>query len=726
MTDIKISQLGSTITLNNADLIPVSKSLGGGNWESQSISGINLMRGLTSTRTISVAKDGTRAADTIKNAVTLAVALSPTESNPVVIQVFPGSYYEDNPITIPEWVTIYSEKGQYAVDVVANNDGAIFISSGNNVIDGFSIIGDVAFSNIAYKSSTSTTSQITNCIIKNCYTGILSDNGSVIATLTTGLSLQRVFDKFISSVNGGFIAATSCSLTGIMTRPVCGFSSSGSGSELYLFSCMASNCVSGVSANQDGYIDSLSGHFEDCDNSVHIGATGSSHIKAVGSIIEDSVVNDILVESATARLAYIGHLDSSKFSIVNGAAVTMIADDENIDGGLIVGKSSLQGKVGIGTPGALTLGEDLQVNIGEGSAFVNDAQGNEIVEYWSYDASAPSGSRFTRFANNAGTQLTGANDAIIVGCKYPFPAIRLDVDVALVTANYITTEYWNGSTWVDLSSILPGGGVAGYRRSDFAKRNNLIFRNVETQFVECSSELFSNGDWSDDNDVLNEIPAWDANESFYAIRFRNNGALTSGMTFKNAMVKPHSFMISTSGYKANFGLYRTNKSLYIDSKMFYPDSTNPPSYIDLQMSSNIRFSNNPVFLKANAISKVATAFVIPSDVDTSSPLECWIDGVATTNDPNKGIASTIYIARVDSQNPGIVGSLPEISVDQVTTVTGANNSYVSIIQDIDISGYNTDDLLLVAFARFATDPADTYGGDLVVGDITFKYKAKFV
>lgn len=730
MTDIKISQLNSTTELGAADLLAVSKSMGGSNWESKSITGLNLLHSLTAARTISVAKDGARDASTIKDGIAMAVALTPTAMNPVVIRVFPGSYSEDNPITIPQWVSIYSEGGQYGANVVASNDGAIFIGTGNSTLNGFTIAGLTAFSNIAYKSATTTTGKIENCIITNCYTGILSDNGSITADYITGLSglplFPKLFNEFISCINGGFLVATNCNLTGILTRPVYGYYSYGTGSQLYLFSCAANNCVNGMYADNGGYIDGLSSHFDDCDHTIHIGATGSSHIKVEGCIIKGSTVNDLFIESATARVSYIGHIDSSKFSIVSGATVNIIADDESTSGGLITGKASLQGKISIGTPGAINLGEDLQVNIGEGSSFVNDKQGNEIVEYWSYDASAASGSRFTRFANNAGTQLAAANDAIIVGCKYPFPAIRLDVDIALVTANYLTTEYWNGSTWVDLAGITAGGGVAGYKRSDFTKRGLSIFRNVETQFVECSSKLFSNGDWADDNDILDEIPAWDANEDFYAIRFRNNGALTSGMTFKNGMVKPHSFMVSTSGQKANFGLYRTDKLLYIDSKLFYPDRTNPPSYVDLQMSTNIMYADNPVCLRANAVSKVSASFIIPFDIDTSSPLQVWIDGVVTATDPGKDIYSTVYIARIDPLNPGVVGSLPEIEVDQITTVTGNANSFVSVVQEIDASSYRSEDLLLVAFARNAGDPSDTYTGNFILGDFTFKYKSKFV
>jgi len=727
MSDTKISQLTSTTSLESADLLPVSKSIVGGNWESKSISAANMYKSFGGgVRTLKVSKSGVRDADTLVDAMALAVALTPTQANPVVIQVMPGAYTENNPINIPAWVSVYSEGSYYSASVTAANDGDIFVGVGSSELNGFTIIGLLGFSNIAYKSTSSTNGTISNCIIQNCYTGILSDNGSINAVLISGLSYQRVFEKFISSINGGFLSATSCNVVGILTRPVNAYYCYGLNSELYLFSSVCSNCVNGLYSDNYGYSDVLGFHMEDCDNSIHMGAVGNSHIKFMGGIIEDSVINDVFVESVSSRLAYMGHLDSSKFSIVNGAETNIMADDENVDGGLIVGKSSLQGKVSIGTPGAIALGEDLQVNIGEGSAFVNDKQGNEIAEYWSFDNSAASGSKFTRFANNAGTQLTSANDAIVIGCRYPFPAIILEVGIALVTANYITTEYWDGSSWVDLGTSA-GGGVAGYKRSDFTPRANEIFRNVEAQFVEFSSVLFSNGDWSDDNDVLDQIPAWDSGEDFYAIRFRNNGALTSGMTFQSGMIKPHSFMVSTSGKKANFGLYRTTSSLYIDSKLFYPDSVNPPTYIDLQMSTNITFTNNPVCPKANPTSKVAVAFIMPFDIDTSSPLECWVDGVVNLNDPGKDIASTIYMAVIDVHNPGVVGALPETSWDQATTVTGAANTFTSIYQPIDISAFHAEDLLLVAFERNTTDPlVDTYSGDFILGDIVFKYKRKFV
>ena len=727
MSDIKPSQLSSVTSLENEDIFVLSKSLGSGSFSSRSINVENLLNSLvTSTRTITVAKDGVANATTIKDGVALAVALSPTQDSPVAILVMPGSYEEDNPITIPQWVTLYSEGGLYSCEVVANNDGNIFVGSGNSLLNGFTIKGLSAFSNIAYTSSTSTTGQINNLLIEDCDVGVLSDNGSIVAMNSTVLSMTKAFTCGFRVTNGGFMSVVTCEINGVLTRPTCSLTSLGLGSELYAFTCSVNNCVNGLAADQGAYIDALSCHFESCDYSIHIGSTGSSRMKIMGSIIEDSSIYDLYVESATARISYTGYIDSSKFNIVDGAEVNIVADDENQDGLLVTGKASLQGKVSIGTPGALTLGEDLQVNIGEGSSFTEDKQGNEIVEFWSYDASAASGSRFTRFASNGGTQLTAANDAIIVGCKYPFPAIRLDIDVAMVTVNYITTEYWNGSAWIDLTAELPGGGVAGYKRSDFTLRANQIFRNVETQFVECSSDLFDNGDWTADNDVLNEVPLWDAGEDFYAIRFRNNGALVTGMQFSDGKVKPHSFMFSTSGKQVNWGLYRTDRSVYVDSKLLYDDPTNPPSHVDLQMSTNITFGQLPVFLKANVESKVVTSFALPYDIDTASPVTCLVDGAVTVTDTGKDILTTMYIARVDPNNLPVIGSISEHSIDQLTTVTTNANSFVSVVQPIDISAFAPGDLFFLAVARYGTDPADTFSGDFIVGDITFNYKGKFV
>jgi hypothetical protein len=304
MTDIKISQLGSTTTLESADLIPVSKSLGGGNWESKSISGLNLLHGLTSTRLLTVNSNGTADASNIKDAVAIALSMSPTQDDIVAIQVYNGTYLEDNPIVIPPWVTISTVSGFYGVMVTAINDGNIFQSTGGGVVlNGLTIVGGTGFSNVGFLSTSFNPSLIQNCAIVDCEVGIWSNGGHINSTIIKGSSLTKSINKFLYASNGGYLSCTTGILGDNGNTSTYGLYSDGAGSEIYLFSGYISYATNGIYANNNGYIDSFSSHFDHCNNSIYIGSTGSSHIKAVGVVVEDSVTNDVLVESATARLA---------------------------------------------------------------------------------------------------------------------------------------------------------------------------------------------------------------------------------------------------------------------------------------------------------------------------------------------------------------------------------------------------------------------------------------
>ena len=427
MPDIKISQLPNTTILGATDLFAISKDLGSGNWESNSIAADKVLGALDSTRLLKVAQDGIRDASTIGEGVALAIALVPTESQPVSIQVLPGAYYEDNPINLPKWITIYSEGGQYSVAIVANHDGNIFVGNGNSQLDGFTIIGNPSFSNVAYVSASTDKSIFKNMIIIDCQMGVFSNGGNIDVDWVDAYSINKAFGRFFAVIAGGYMHAQHCDIQGISMQPVYGFYSSDANSEIRMYNCSAINCVNGIFVNNNGYLDCFSGHFEDCVNAVHIGSIGVNEVKCVSTMIEDSTSKDLLIESSSAILSFVGAFDSSKFSIVNGATISSSANDKNSSGMLSLGQSTSWGTMNIGTAGAITLGKDVNLNIGEGASFVNDQYGNPIVEFWSYNDSNPSGSKFARFVNNAGTQLTSANDAIIVGCKYQFPSIKLDV-----------------------------------------------------------------------------------------------------------------------------------------------------------------------------------------------------------------------------------------------------------------------------------------------------------
>jgi hypothetical protein len=717
MVDIKLSQLSSITSLNPADLLAVSKSLGGTNWESKSITAANVLKSIgESARTIKVAKDGTRDSDTIKDAVALALALSPTQVNPVAIQVYPGSYAEDNPINIPEWVSIYSIGGFYSTIIVATKPGNIFIGNGNSTISHFTIVGVPALSNIAYQSTTMTTGVINYCVLINCLTGVLADNGSINTSFIIGLSLGGSFDKLISVVNSGYILATSC----ISTGGTVGFCCSDTGSELYLYSCSAESCINGVCADNNGHINAFSNRYNECENGMAILATGSSEIYAIGCIIEDSSAYDVQVLSPTSIFVFSGAFNAYARQIVSGATIIINADDVGSHGAKLTGESSVEGAFAIGYPGATFEEKDIILNVGDGRSYNVDQYGDTVAEYWSWNNATSS---FLPYTTYAGTQLIGDDDALIVASKFAFPAIRLEVvTAAVVGTGEIIVEYWNGSNWVATT-------MAVYDRETMDREKNKPFAHIGDHYVEISQLVLENvdtvGGWNSAYDVAGEIPAWTLGYPLYALRFRNDGALTTGMTFRNGKIRGNGWQSSTASARViRWGKFRLIKPYYIDAMTLDDDPTNPPDKIDLKMSANITYKDLLLF-KTNTIAQTATCFIIPYDLDTSSPLQCSVDGVSMSSNVGS-IASTIYVAKVDALSATVVGSLPETIYTQSTPViSGLVNAFSVITQDIDISDVGTNDLLLVSFKRNGTDLGDTYDGDYILGDMTFRYYSKF-
>jgi len=725
MSNVKISELSNVSSVANADLFPLSKSMGGGLWQSKSITAANLLKSLVaSSRTIVVAKDGVSDATTIKTGIALASALSPTQADPVAVQVSPGQYTEDNPIAIPPWVTLYAEGDYYSAEVIPSNDGVVFSASGSSILNGFTIYGANAFSNVAYKSTTYTNSEITRCLIYNCDIGVLSQGGSITCNNITGISTVKVFSKFVSCINGGFLSCVDCSVTGTITRPTYTYHCEDTDSQLYLFTCAVNNCINGVYVNSDGYIDVLSCHIESADNAIFIDTTGSSYFKSSGIIIEDSVVYDVKILSPNARFSFSGgHFNSYKRSIVSGATVDIVADDEGLDGAKFVGESNLEGAFGMGRPGATYEQEDIVFNVGDARSYYLDQFGDTIAEYWYYNASNASGSRFTQYVDYAGSQLADNNDAIIIGSKYPFPAIRLEIlSAANVGSNTIVAEYWDGSAWQSTT-------MCAYNRETMDRSSNRPFESVEDHYVEISQKVLENVDtvsgWNSDRNILDEVPDWTVGYDLYPLRFRNNGALVTGMTFRSGEVRGDGHQVSTTSAKTiRWGKFRAKKTIYVDSAGLDKSVDYPPSDVPLRMSANISYQLIPSF-NNNMVSEITTAFLVPYDIDTASPLTCYFDGIASS--ANTGaISTTAYVSRIDASAVLIVaGALPETVYNQFTNVAGVANSFTVVSQEVDISGYGTNDVVLIGFKRNGTNVSDTYDGDFLLGDITFQYYSKF-
>lgn len=714
MANIKVSELTQTASVENTDLIEVSRYLGPGSWESRSMTIKTLNTSVSGSRVVIVSKSGTGDSLTVEGGLAIAAGLTPTQANPVVVQIMTGYYVEDNPLIVPNYVAVQGIGGSSAVAIAPSHTNTHVFEMGN-----FTTLSGVTVQNAhsnggvgIYVNSSFVTIQ--DVVIYFCETGILVTGAGHFANLhyvsVLVLPPYVLQDGFLCE-NGGLINGIGCVVNSIVgpAAAVNGYRATGSTSELYVFSCAtigmsrACYCDDGAKLVATGCV------FQRGTNGLYIGSTGTnSGIIACGVDMVNNTAYDVWISNNVAGVVNLnGKYDGWKRFIGTGGTMASTAQDGSINGSRATGRFISEGPVELGYPGFSLTGSDLNLNVGEGASNRYNGYGEEIVEFWSYDASAPSGSKFARYANNAGVQLSGINDAIVVGQVFPYADIRYTVATAAnVGSADIVVEYWNGSAWVDTP-------FATWKRTDFTARLNQPFQNVETQFIEVSNET------PDliipDYDQLDEIPAWDYADYLYPVRYRNNGAaLVSGMVFNTGMTKGDTWTVGISKRQTLFGNYRktAGEKIVIPASDMDPNPNCPPLPYNANVSSHIQFDYPYSLFTENNVSALSFPISLPWWVDTSTPVEFEII-FAPTNSNVGSVHFDMYYADVYD---GVVfdGANPEGHVNFDTNTAGTANLLQVAEASIDIRGQIPGHIYRVNIERDDVTSPDTYEGDVAI------------
>ena len=153
----------------------------------------------------------------------------------------------------------------------------------------------------------------------------------------------------------------------------------------------------------------------------------------------------------------------------------------------------LTGKMDIGSPGAGT-----GLDIGEGGSYSANKGGTTIVQAFSYDASATSGSRFTELTITANNTFLGdAGDRFYVGSTSKFWAMRCAIGVVKTTETYLGF-YYNGSA-------LTAATIMGIKKDAVKSVGTAIFEQTsEQEYVTFDRSIDT--DWAAADDVLDVIP----------------------------------------------------------------------------------------------------------------------------------------------------------------------------------------------------------------------------
>ena len=721
----KISQLSNVSSSELTDLFEISRYTGGiYPYESRSVGYHDLLHSIMG-NTITVEPSGTGSdASTIGDAIVHATELSPSADNPVSILLLPGVYTEDA-LTVPNYVSIKSIGGQKTSIVKPSSNGITLfnVSNVNVTLEGFRIDGDGKTGIVAVKSTGMGHPSCLNVNIRNVSTGFWATGSTSAMTLAScsvipfsGVTAYgiRVEDGANVSINDLIIRIAG---TGAIDY---GIYVDGEDTICNVSTYRIDNATDGLYVNNGALCNTDSGFFEDCTNSLRIGPDGSdSTILCFGSSIIGSATYDALVESITGNLNFTGRMDYRKRSIASGSTFDSIGIGTLRKIIQLTGKTFIENGLFVGTPGLYTLGNEVELELGEGGSYVLDQYGTEIVEYWKYDNSAASGTRFERYANNAGTQLTDENDAIVVGSKFPFSAVTIDVNTAAnVGGNSIAVEHWNGASWTSDS-------VATYKKSDFTHRANNFFQNVETQYVETGTGI--NSTWSSDEDILDNIPSWDAGIDMYALRFRNNGgSLVTAMEFDNGKVRGDDFDITVSKKTVNFGGFRQIDYKIIPVTNFVSNAVNPPSSTTVSISANISNALQTTFTDGN-VSAVTFQELIPIWADTSSGVILSV-GFAPKDATAGTVEFKVRYVPITTATTILDGTNTEYVASLTASSPGVTNKTASTLYKFDISSFSPGDLFAVSIERDArvSNPVDTYAGDVYLFGVSLVWTRKII
>lgn len=671
-------------------------------------------------RTVFVDPLGDGDATTIAGGLAAANALTPTAANPVTIQIAPGTYTESNPITIPTGVQLIGLGGFTSVVASPSTTTThIFNLEGGSLVSGLTVRGASGSGGIAFRAAGGeATCLVSHCIVQNCETAVLA-TGTGTQIACESLIIVRVPGEILTTgfraENGGTITATDPVIAGVnavaeMTTAVI---ATGTDSEVVMNSLIAQDATNGLYADDGGLIVSNGARLLRLTNALRIGSTGSgSRILASATDIEDSDTYDFLIESSTGVIDFIGFFSPLKRSITSGGKLLITGVDTNLERAFLGGGAKIEGGVSVGTPGA----DFIFTDIGDGGPYNLDQFGVEIIEYWSYDASASSGSRFTRFASNGGTMLKDAGDCIYVGGRFQFSALKLVVTTAAVYgAGGIVMEYWNGSTWVQC-------GMATYGDEEvLTHRANKPLQVVETQLIERAAGI--NGAWVAADNVTDQIPDWDLGESMYALRLRCTAGLTTAAVFNTGQVRGDDISIHSDGDIILWGKSRGTGAFGREGGLTNQSLVNDANAGILQYSTNFYLSRTRAALDNNTEGQVVFTARLPADIDTATQVRFLITWAPNSNGTGDIEFELIFI---DYGTGVTVGALTETRVLKVVAAPGVEDQLTETEILLDLSALSPGRLMAFAVYRNArnTNADDTFPADVIVTQLNVEYRTK--
>nr|QBK89447.1 MAG: hypothetical protein LCMiAC02_05420 [Mimivirus LCMiAC02] len=537
----------------------------------------------------------------IKDAIT-------NNNNPnTIFKVYPGTYVENNPITLPTGSSLMAAGTPGNTTIVAQNPGSdIIILSPWCKIEGFAIYGastagsrgiyfDGSVNGAAY-------SAINQCIIQHCDIGIETENGpdTLICYRTLVHPTAATLAKGIYVHSGGQFVGSSVRVTGVPTVPLYitdAFICAGAGSKLSLTTASGNYCTTSLNLDNGGNFELTLYTTNGCGTGLYIGSTGTtSKIRATALNMIGSTTYDIDVQATDAEISLFsseidGNIINNPNSVIINAKFYSFKDNKKFQ--------TITGDLRIGT-----LSNPSTVMIGEGkyknstiTVFSND---NLEAGTWVDNTTAALSSDNSTF--NLFQAVTAGN-CLYVGSTSNIYGIKANVTTTTTSTpskSDVIAEYWDGSAWTSLNSMQLLATSPYYHNMDS------FVTSANKQHIRYNVTSATNMP----NKTLNSV-----NKKW--IRYRIVNAITGLPQAEYIKLHTNAQKINKDGYTEYFGNSRGSCELNFNT---YPSNSTPGSQ-EIFLADNLSVAKIDNKFADGSVTRIGLSTYVKICTDTSFPIK---------------------------------------------------------------------------------------------------------
>jgi hypothetical protein len=635
-----------------------------------------------------------------------------------LLLIYPGTYIENNPLTLRHDTVLRGEGLPITINIVAiNTQHPIFILEQQTILEGVHITGASGIGGCGIYVDSSIgfgRAMITRTIVSNCETGykaVFENNVSHMPPCTMMCLETMVVSTDTTTVQFGYHAADGsmirCIDTGVTgnlyqligigyystgVHPVTGDSSImriNSGGIQY--ATVALCCDDG------GEVETHANRIEHCTTGCDIGPTGTtSKLGIHGVVFHDISGNEIeTVNTDCTIYATGGRIRSDKISLPypNNIIYDVFhfnSEPSNsslqVNGILSVGSTMQQSRAFFGCGYSHIFDVTILTNTNMDVGTWDDISVNLLVDD---TVSSP------MFAG-----VTVGN-TIYFGDNVIFSAMYASM-TSPINGGMVYIEYWNGSAWSMVQIMV--------------RANHPPYNSYSNNFFGVTGEIVINfgpmDNWS-----MKTLNGYNK----YWIRFRIMSDISQNPICSRIRIYNDSTSIERDGYVLHYGCSRVRKRHSLTLSDFVV-TTGIPTTQDIYLFDDmkVRIPNNR--FPNSGTTGIGTIIHIPADIDTSYPITLLHNWVASDNSVGDVVWQLSY---GNTRTQIYLSSPPASTATKIKSTAPVASSSEGLIRtehfDVIVSGITQSDLLFLSIKRLGDDVGDTYASGVVVVSIDIEY-----